>query len=103
MRTFKLSPQALNRLTEIAEYTEKVWGIRQRDTYLDAMDAAFYALAQSPNKGRKHNDVVGGLLSYKDGKHLIFYFNRDDYIQIIDILHESMDVGARMGRWTRGH
>jgi toxin ParE1/3/4 len=102
MKKFRLSTPALNRLLEIGEYTERQWGVRQRDKYLDELDACFSMLACAPNKGRPRDDLTQGLRCYRLNKHFVFFFVADNRILIADILHESMDISAHMERWTKG-
>jgi toxin ParE1/3/4 len=92
-----LSETAQRMLRGIARYTDQTWGRRQRIKYIDALRKRFVRLAKSPLDGRPYKD---GLRYFKEGKHLIFYLTRDDGVFIADILHESMDIEARIERWT---
>ncbi|MDR3424400.1 MAG: type II toxin-antitoxin system RelE/ParE family toxin [Alphaproteobacteria bacterium] len=100
MTAFLLSERALERLESIGEYTEKQWGIAQRDKYLEALDKRFHDLARLPLLGRHRNDLKMGLHSFQEGKHVIFYVIEDEGISIIDILHEREDVAARREGWN---
>lgn len=101
MKSFHLSEIASARLFEIGEYTELQWGIPQRNKYLDALDARFVFLANSPYKGRPRDDLEFGLRCFPEGKHVIYYFVQENGIFIADILHQSEDIESRNEGWTR--
>jgi len=47
MATFKLRAKARGDLTRIAVFTERRWGVEQRNKYLGQFDAAFQQLAKN--------------------------------------------------------
>jgi toxin ParE1/3/4 len=48
--------------------------------------------AQRPDaKGTARDEIAKGYYSVFAGKHTIYYRIRDTYIDIIDVLHQSMD------------
>lgn len=95
--TFHLTTKALEDLKNIAIYTEENWGIRQRDIYLEKIDEVFHLVAKSPRRGKSCDHIRFGYFKYQVGKHLIFYrrFSGSE-IQIVRILHVSMDIEARL-------
>ena len=101
MQRFIIAKPAGENLKSIARYTERTWGNAQRQRYLASLYERFAFLAQFPGKGISRDELASGLRSFKEGKHLIFYFTQDAAILIVDILHESMDIDARMEGWTR--
>ena len=88
---FKLTAAALNDLREIARYTQNKWGKNKRSVYLRALDERFNWLAQNPDLGLPRDDIKTGYLCYPEGKHIIFYRKNDDWIDVLGILHQSMD------------
>ncbi|MCB1649189.1 MAG: type II toxin-antitoxin system RelE/ParE family toxin [Pseudomonadales bacterium] len=52
MTLFRLSKKAKDDLLNIARYTERRWGRKQRRDYLLQLDNAFHAVAKNPELGR---------------------------------------------------
>ena len=96
MAGFKLTPAAFQDFEDIARYTRRRWGNAQCDLYLRALDRRFAALAVKPSLGRPRDDVREGYRGAKEGRHLIFFREAKGGIEIVRILHESMDVESRL-------
>jgi toxin ParE1/3/4 len=92
MPGFKLTPDALNDMLDIARYTEHQWGKKQRDYYLEEIDKRFHWLSENPDLAMPRDDIKPGYLSYPQNKHVIFFRTRSSHIEILGILHKSMDV-----------
>lgn len=91
--TFFLTQKAKADLIKIAQYTQKVWGIQQRDIYLSRLDRVFHFLNDIQYTGQNCDHIRKGYRKYQMEKHIIFY--REIYggdIEIIRILHERMDI-----------
>lgn len=88
---FKLTPAALTDLKQIARYTQSTWGKQKRTIYLTAMNNRFEWLSEYPNAGMRRDELGDGFLSYPEGKHVIFYRKKAQWIEILAILHQSMD------------
>jgi toxin ParE1/3/4 len=98
MSGFVLTQAALADLKEIGCYTESRWGREQRNRYLAFLDEGFHLLAANPLMGRDCSDIREGYRKYVVGKHVIFYRSPDSgLVEITRILHQRMDVEARMG------
>ncbi len=91
MNEFRLTPDAKASLMQIAHYTQKIWGIKQRNTYLKMIDGCFQTLCQSPKLGKIRPEIYHALRSHPAGKHVVFYLIRQDYLMIVNVLHERMD------------
>ncbi len=91
MGKFKLTLKAKADLKTVGCYTQKRWGIRQRNKYLASLDARMHWLVENPQLGKKRDDIKSGYLSYQEGRHVIFYRQTDDNIEIIGVLHQRMD------------
>lgn len=91
MTGFKLTPAAEADLKEIARYTQRKWGRNKRNHYLSALDSRFAWLAEDPKFGRSRNEIKAGYCSYPEGQHVIFYREVKENIEILGILHQSMD------------
>jgi toxin ParE1/3/4 len=93
---FFLTHKAKSDLISIARYTQKEWGIGQRDLYLRNLDKAFHELSELPGKGRKCDHIIFGYRSYRVGKHVIYFRQLENDIEIVRILHERMDVDRHL-------
>jgi len=97
MTGFVLTNKALSDLKAIGLYTQNKWGKLQRDRYLTALDKAFRALAKDHLKGRECGEIREGYRKHQVGKHIVFYHEMDtSLIEIVRILHERMDIEARL-------
>lgn len=93
MTPFVLTHRAKADLMAIALFTEKHWGKEQRNLYIKQFDEAFHLLAASPLAGKDCGAIRAGFRKLPQGSHLIFYkTGTDSAIEIIRILHKSMDV-----------
>lgn len=92
MPGYRLRQSAREDLKSIARYTEREWGIDQRNIYLRQLAGRFKWLAKNPNLGKYRDDVKEGYMCYPEGRHVIFYVIRENHVEIIGILHENMDV-----------
>ena len=96
MATSRLTRKALEDLRSIARYTEKNWGREQRNKYLSKLDASIKMLEHEPEMGRACDEIREGYRKHHVGRHLIFYRQTSSHIEIIRILHESMDVDSHL-------
>jgi len=96
MSAFRLTADAKASLMQIAHYTQKTWGRRQRVSYLRMIDDCFCSLAVNPKQGRSRPDLHHALRSHPVGKHIVFYIARQDHIVIVNVLHERMDPMKHM-------
>ncbi len=96
MSSYKLSKKAVEDLIAIGRYTMKIWGVSQRNIYLKKIDDCFIQLSENPNLGFKCDDIVKGYRKFPQGSHMIYYkLSTKDVVEIIRILHKSMDVDSR--------
>jgi toxin ParE1/3/4 len=92
MPTFRLTERAKQDLLSIGRYTQATWGSEQRNRYLAKLDASFHLLAKEPHRGRSCDDIRPGYCKYHVGRHLIFYRQFPEGLEIVRILHDRMDV-----------
>ena len=93
MPTYKVTRKAQADLIEIGRYTTKEWGVTQRNTYLKELDNCFSQIAKNPELGMACDYIANGYRKFPQGSHLIFYKQDDeDIVEIIRVLHKSMDV-----------
>jgi len=91
MNAFKLTPDAKASLSNIATYTQKTWGKKQRNAYIKQLDDSFHTLARNPRMGKERPEIHPKLLSYDVEKHAVFYIKKPQFIVIVNILHQRMD------------
>lgn len=97
MKPFVLTNQAKADLRAIALFTEQSWGREQRNLYVKQFDDAFHLLATSPLAGKDCSYLRAGYRKFPQGSHIIFYkTGTASVIEIIRILHKSMDVDAKL-------
>jgi len=90
-KTATITPIARSDLREISRYTDKKWGRQQRFKYLKQLKDRFYYLADNPQIGSKRDEIIGSPYSYHEGRHVIFYRTTAEGIEILRVLHDSMD------------
>ena len=99
MAIFSLTEAAKRDLKDIARFTQKRWGLEQRNKYLKTLDDSFHQLASNPATGRACNEIKVGYYKFPTGSHMIFYRKKSELkIQIVRVLHESMDVELQFSK-----
>jgi toxin ParE1/3/4 len=97
MKPFDLTRKARADLRAIAIFTEEQWGVEQRNLYLKQFDDTFHLLAASPMVGKKCDEIMPGYRKFPQGSHVVFYKEGSNcVIEVIRILHKSMDVEMRV-------
>jgi toxin ParE1/3/4 len=105
MGEYRLSPRAERDLEEIWLYTEGRWSAAQADRYTAALIDTIEELAANPTKGRPADNIRPGYRKQSAGAHFIFYRQvppdqvppgQVPGIEVIRILHQSMDVPTRL-------
>jgi toxin ParE1/3/4 len=97
MKTFTLTNKAKEDFKDIARYTENRWGKAQRNLTIKQCDDMFHFLAETPLAGKACDHIKQGYYQFPQGSHIIFYRKTEgDNIEIIRILHKSMNVPSRL-------
>lgn len=96
MRGVVLAVKAKADLKEIARYTHTHWGGEQRLKYLAQFYACFDELAKNPGKGKDYSHIRKGYFGRLVGSHLVFYRHARTRIEIVRVLHQSMDIENRL-------
>ena len=91
MGQYHLSPQAQKSLRQISQYTLENYGQQQRKKYLKMLRDGMRLAAKNPDKGQERSEIKAGYYSLRAEKHHIYYRVRDTHIEIIDVLHQSME------------
>ncbi len=96
MHKVRLTPAAKEQLKDIWIYTFDTWGEKQADAYLMAIEETLQTISTNPKMGLARTDIKTGYYSFSVNKHIIFYMLDGQFINIIGVLHERMDVQRRL-------
>jgi len=88
----RLRPKAGSDINAIWDYTVTTWGVQQDRHYLNGLRDVSTELAVNPEPGKCRDELYKGLRVYPSGKHLVFSLVMDKGIDVVRILHGSMDV-----------
>ena len=88
---YVLSPEAQNSLKQIKAFSIKRFGSQRTQLYLSQIMLAFNALAENSAKGIIREELMPGYYSYFVGSHTIYYRIKKGVIEVIDVLHQSME------------
>ncbi len=92
----RYTPEASNDLSDIWDYSARIWNADQADRYVLAIEAACEALADGAIRGRPADEYFHGYFRLRSGSHYIFYLIRDGGVDVIRVLHERMDIARHM-------
>ena len=96
MLPYKISNKAVEDLKDIGRYSQKQWGVVQRNRYLKEIHDCFSQLAENPHIGANCDYIVDGYRKFPQGNHIIFYrLVHGSLVEIIRILHKSMDIDSK--------
>ncbi len=87
----QFSPAAIQDIQSITAYTLETWGAVQADRYLDALWGTLEELRHCPGNFKLRPELAEGCRSALFGRHVIFFFSKDEAIFVIRVLHSSMD------------
>ena len=85
-------PKVKADVEDIWDYTFDSWGVDQANHYVKNLIETCHMLAKNSDLGIVRDELYDGLHVHPSGKHLIFYLRTEKDIDIVRILHESMDV-----------
>ena len=91
-----LSPAARADIEEIRDRTVRHWGEAQAERYTRTIRDACEALGDGTLSGRSAEDIRAGYRKAAVGSHVLFHRVRADVVEIVRILHRSMDVGRHI-------
>lgn len=97
MAEYKLTNRAVEDLSKIWDYTFEVWSEKQADKYYEELISNCQEIAENPDLGKNYKGISKQLLGLKVNRHIIFYRTLNpDYVEVIRILHERMDLRERI-------
>jgi toxin ParE1/3/4 len=91
MTRYLLRPRARRDLEEIWTYTARTWGPAQAETYIRQIQHSCGLIADDPRLGRSCDDIRAGYRKIRSGSHFLFYRPTKDGVEIVRILHSSLD------------
>ena len=91
MSKYILSTEAQNSLKAIKLYSVKNFGKERTRQYLIGIRKRMIALAENPSRGIIREDLKVGYHSEFIESHTIYYRTQSTHIDIIDVLHQSME------------
>ena len=89
-------PRAEQDLLDIWLYTFDKWGERQTDAYIDELNAILQILAEQPLMCRERTEFTPPVRIHHHAQHLVVYLALNNGINVIRVLHESMEVGEHV-------
>jgi len=95
---YLLSKRAVSDLEEIWLFTFRRWSAEQADRYYNLIIDEIKFISRDVYSGKSIDHIKKGYRSAKVKSHLIFYrISSTNVIEVIRILHESMDIPNRLG------
>ncbi|HID91572.1 TPA: type II toxin-antitoxin system RelE/ParE family toxin [Candidatus Peregrinibacteria bacterium] len=91
-----ITPQAINDLEDIFEYTVQNWSITQAEIYQDLLFESMNTILKLPKIGGKYIYKKGNFRKLKSNKHILFYKIKGEECIIVRILHGSMDLNSHL-------
>ncbi|MFD1157714.1 type II toxin-antitoxin system RelE/ParE family toxin [Roseovarius aestuarii] len=96
MKRLRLSREALNDLDEIWDYTAETWGPDQANRYLEDLRSVIEELPEGKTVSQGAEDTLPGARKVFRGRHVVFFRDSIETIDVIRVLHQQMDAG----RWV---
>lgn len=96
--THKIHPAAHERILEIWEYTERVWGEEQADRYVTGLFEELDQIASSSHRWRPVNQAGFESVYFARYRHHFIFFRKlpSGCLGVINILHENMNIPDRL-------
>jgi len=92
----RLTPLAEEDLISIWIYSLDRWGETQADQYLDRLYQAFMLISDHPQIASVCEELVPEVRIYSCEQHLIVYTLSQIGIEIMRVLHHSMDIESQI-------
>ena len=94
----KIYPAAQERILEIWDHTEKKWNEKQADAYVRELAAEIETVAAQRHRWRPVLDEgLKGVYFFRHRHHYIFFRELSKKrLGVISVLHEKMDIPARL-------
>jgi len=97
MGKYKISKKAIEDLSAIWEYTFNEWSEIQADKYYWMLIATCNEISDNPEIGKNYSIIAKNIFGIRSGHHIVFYLRMENKdIEIVRVLHEQMDLKARV-------
>ncbi len=96
MSDYRLSRRAVVDLEAIAEFSIDRFGIQQARRYRNDLTECFQRIANTPEIGRRAEQLAKGLRRIEIGSHVVFYLPTADGALTVRVLHYRMDAGRHL-------
>ena len=102
MKSVRISERAGESLAEISYWTAKTFGLAQADQYIEVLVGRMNGIAEGTVQRQKcrdvfANDLHADLCLARAGRHFVIFTETTTEIHIIDVIHQSADIGGRLG------
>ena len=96
--TYVIASVAHDDLLSIWAFSAERWNEDQADLYIDAITIRFAWLTRNIGLWQKRSELAYGLYSYPEKSHVIIFRKVESSLQIIRVLHVSMDLDRNVDR-----
>ena len=96
MSKYTVTEEAEADIKDVGRYTNKAWGRDQRIKYIAELGVLLGRLAKNPQLGKDYGYVLDGCFGYIYQYHIVFYIKASYGIEIIRVLHQTMDIESRL-------
>jgi len=95
---YDISEKAFEDIEKIWLYTVETWSVEQADRYYNLILDEIEYIAKNPLSGKDVSRIRKSYRCSKVKSHLIFYKYSvsEELVEIIRILHQSMDIEERL-------
>lgn len=96
MTDWLVTPEAEIDIDGIWDHSAERWGVDQAETYIAGLQETISSIASWPEMGETYEHVRTGYRCFGYARHLIFYRNTGETIEIMRVLHERMDIEGHL-------
>ena len=96
MTGYRLSPAAVADLEGIWDFTAQQWDREQAERYARMIQGRIEGVVQGRIPARSADNVRAGYLKCAAGSHMIYFRRIKGEIEVIRVLHQSMDVEGQL-------
>ena len=95
---YRISEKAFEDIEHIWLYTVETWSEQQADRYYNLIFDEIEFIAENSLSGRDYNHIRKNYRNSRVKSHFIFYRYKKGgkFVEIIRILHQSMDIEERL-------
>lgn len=87
--------RAQDDIFNIIEYGTQTHGEDVARAYIGKIGARINWLRENPRLGPVHSELQGGIRSFRQGQHRIYYRSNSAKLTVIRVLHLAMDVPSQ--------